>query len=43
MTEHIVGTDEHEGHWYTGEEIVRCGDCRHYHESINGCDEFGDI
>lgn len=28
MTERIVGTDEHEGHWYTGEEIVRCRDCR---------------
>lgn len=32
MTEHIVGTDEHEGHWYTGEEIVRCGDCKHFCE-----------
>lgn len=28
MTERIVGTDEHEGHWYTGEEIVRCRDCK---------------
>lgn len=28
MSEFIVGTDEHEGHWYTGEEIVRCSDCR---------------
>lgn len=27
MTEYIVGTDGHEGHWLTGEEIVRCRDC----------------
>ena len=30
MAEYIYGTDEHEGHWLTGEEIVRCGDCEHY-------------
>lgn len=30
MTEYIYGTDDHEGHWLTGEEIVRCRDCRHY-------------
>jgi len=24
------------------ERIVRCGDCKHYHASIHGCDEFGD-
>ena len=29
MTEYIYGTDDHEGHWLTGEEIVRCRDCRH--------------
>ena len=29
MTERIVATDGHEGHWYTGEEIVRCRDCKH--------------
>lgn len=29
MTEYIYGTDEHEGHWLTGEEIVRCRDCEH--------------
>ena len=28
MSERIVATDGHEGHWYTGEEIVRCSDCR---------------
>ena len=27
MSEHIYGTDEHEGHWLTGERIVRCRDC----------------
>lgn len=25
------------------QEIVRCRDCRHYHATYNGCDEFGDI
>lgn len=27
MSEYIYGTDGHEGHWLTGEEIVRCRDC----------------
>lgn len=27
MTEYIYGTDDHEGHWLTGDEIVRCRDC----------------
>ena len=27
MSEHIYGTDGREGHWLTGEEIVRCRDC----------------
>lgn len=27
MSEYVYGTDEHEGHWLTGEEIVRCRDC----------------
>lgn len=26
--EYICGTDGHEGHWLTGEEIVRCRDCK---------------
>lgn len=34
MTEYIYGTDDHEGHWLTGEEIVRCRDCRHAFEVI---------
>lgn len=29
MSEYIYGTDGHEGHWLTGEEIVRCRDCRY--------------
>lgn len=29
MSEYIYGTDGHEGHWLTGEEIVRCRDCKH--------------
>lgn len=33
--------------WYRSrfnglQPIVRCKDCKHYHDSINGCDEFGD-
>lgn len=31
MSEYIYGTDGHEGHWLTGEEIVRCRDCKRYH------------
>lgn len=31
MSEYIYATDEHEGHWLTGEEIVRCRDCKHMH------------
>lgn len=30
MSEYIYGTDGHEGHWLTGEEIVRCRDCKHW-------------
>ena len=37
MSERIVATDGHEGHWYTGEEIVRCKDCKHF-----ASDELGD-
>ena len=28
MSEYIYATDEHEGHWLTGEEVVRCMDCK---------------
>ena len=37
MSEYIYGTDGHEGHWLTGEEIVRCRDCKHYDAVINSC------
>ena len=30
MSEYIYGTDGHEGHWLTGEEIVRCRDCKRF-------------
>lgn len=30
MSEYIYATDGHEGHWLTGEEIVRCRDCEKY-------------
>lgn len=32
MSERIVATDGHEGHWYTGEEIVRCRDCEYFEQ-----------
>lgn len=31
MSERIVADDGHHGHWYTGEEIVRCRDCKYMH------------
>lgn len=34
MSERIVADDCHEGHWYTGEEIVRCRDCKHYRDHM---------
>ena len=30
MSEYIYATDEHKGHWLTGEEIVRCRDCARF-------------
>ena len=38
MSEYIYGTDGHEGHWLTGEEIVRCRDCKNF-----ASDELGDF
>lgn len=29
MSEYIIGNDDHNGHWFTGEQIVRCRDCIH--------------
>lgn len=37
MAEYVYGTDGHEGHWLTGEEIVRCRDCVH-----RASDPFGE-
>lgn len=37
MSEYIVGTDDREGHWLTGEEIVRCRDCAVYDGEGYGC------
>lgn len=49
MSEYIYGTDEREGHWLTGEEIVRCRDCKHYtyadkeHGNDDWCEKHGHI
>ena len=43
MSEYVYATDEYRGHWLTGEEIVRCRDCIHCEEAINGkalCERF---
>lgn len=34
--EYVYGTDGHEGHWLTGEEVVRCRNCIHCEKAING-------
>ena len=42
MAEYVYGTDGHEGHWLTGEEIVRCRECKYcmvYWQS-DYCDYF---
>lgn len=36
MAEYVYGTDGHEGHWLTGEEIVRCRDCQNATECEDG-------
>lgn len=40
--EYVYGTDGHEGHWLTGEEIVRCRDCKFYLEEHKWCYHFED-
>ena len=35
MSEYVYATDEHKGHWLTGEEIVRCRDCKFKDEPWN--------
>ena len=50
MSEHIIETETCYGIAFVPiggtdnlrEEIVRCMDCKHYRERINGCVEFGD-
>ena len=39
--EFIVGTDGHEGHWLTGERIVRCRDCEHFESDYSDGTMFG--
>ena len=36
MSEYVYATDEHKGHWLTGEEIVRCRDCKYATISTTG-------
>ncbi len=45
MSEYIYGTDGHEGHWLTGEEIVRCRDCKFCmsYWGANYCDYFSHV
>lgn len=38
MTEYVYSTDGDQGHWLTGEEIVRCRDCINFNS-----DELGDF
>lgn len=49
MSEYIYGTDGHEGHWLTGEQVVRCRDCGKWdaegephaiHPERHWCDEL---
>ena len=40
VAEYICGTDGHEGHWLTGEEIVRCHDCKHFEKDATPHDEW---
>lgn len=40
--EYVYGTDGHEGHWLTGEEIVRCRDCEHFEQDYTDGVMFGE-
>lgn len=43
MSEYVVEEpSDSSASWRVRELIVRCRDCAHYRESINGCAEFGD-
>lgn len=46
MSEYIVEAESRadlvDGHWYGGEELVRCGECKWYEEENHNClDEMG--
>ena len=44
MSEYVYATDEHKGHWLTGEEIVRCRNCVWFTNSSHYgayCTNFG--
>lgn len=48
MSEHIIDWDENLvidtfSKNSLREEIVRCRDCRHYHDTYNSCVKFGDV
>lgn len=44
MSEYVVEEpSDSSASWRVREEIVRCRDCKHYHDKFNGCDEFGDM
>ena len=34
--EYVYGTDGREGHWLTGERIVRCRDCKYAKTTLQG-------
>ncbi len=43
MAEYVVEEpSDRSASWRVHERIVRCRDCEHYRERINGCVEFGD-
>lgn len=42
MAEYITATDGHEGHWLTGEEIVRCRDCEYFEQDYTDGVMFGE-
>lgn len=43
MSEYIYGTDEHQGHWLTGELIVRCRDCEFFIADVSTVDVNGNV
>lgn len=39
--EYVYGTDGHEGHWLTGEKIVRCRECENFESDYSDGAMFG--